>query len=120
MPVPMDWKQAARLRFQHVASMRGEAFTTPMGQFKSGTTTWAAMNSQDAVHLTWEWVVSSDDDLRMDLRDPLAVRSNLRLYDSGPNGTVYLDRLRASIVMTRILVSMDWQESVLRALSANR
>lgn len=116
LPVPWEWVAAARLRFMHVLTVRGESLTSPMGITEAGTTTWAAMNTDVAIHLTWEWARAFDGGDRLDLRDPMTIRSNLRLYSDEPHGRHYLDRLRSTIVLTRALCGIDWQPAVLQAI----
>jgi hypothetical protein len=102
----------------HLLTEQGEPLISPMGATDAGTTTWAAMNSDIAIHLTWEWARAFDDPGRLDLRDPMTIRSNLRLYSDEPAGRLYLDRLRSTIVLTRVLCGVDWQDCVLKAIQA--
>jgi hypothetical protein len=102
----------------HMLTVQGAQLVSPMGATTAGTTTWAATNTDIAIHLTWEWARSFDDAGRVDLRDPMTIRSNLRLYSEEPSGRLYLDRLRSTIVLTRVLCELDWQGPVLKAIEA--
>ncbi|WP_269633167.1 hypothetical protein [Pelomonas sp. BJYL3] len=108
LPAPFRWDGQHRLRWVHGETLRGADVISPLGNCVAGCTTWYAMNSAHAVHLTWDWVASGTHQLAIEMADPLAVRSNLRLLgEDGP-----LDRIRAQIVLSRMAVSISWERVV--------
>ena len=66
------------------------------------------MNADQAMYLDWDWVSEATDRASLVMANPLAVRSNLRLMGAeGP-----LDRIRAQLVLSRMVVSIPWQAEV--------